>query len=228
MRLKFAMKPLPMGLALCGALVLLVVWLSHSAARIEGAPKPPAKRGLALQEAPSAEEGSRDSRFTSSPTQASPSARAPEPVGTPSAASKPLPKVGPPNGQWGHMSYLQGISAGLGEPGCQEAIRRTAAHLSIDAARVSEFQVAARQSVLEMEQALEARKKEVSTLAPAVGSSVLSEQERLSAERYAAARSKALDRLEGFLAQSPVHQEFRWSFDSWASMVANKTRGQDR
>jgi hypothetical protein len=126
------------------------------------------------------------------------------------------------------MSYLQGISAGQGEPGCQEAIRRTAAHLSIDAARVSEFEVAARQSVLEMEQALEARKKEVSTLPPAEGSSVLTEQERLSAERYAAARSKALDRLEGFLAQSPVHQEFRWSFDSWASMVANKTRGQDR
>ena len=126
------------------------------------------------------------------------------------------------------MRYLQGISAGQGEAGCQEAIRRTAAHLSIDATRVSDFEVAARQSILEMEQALEVRKRELSTTSTVEGSSVQSEQERLSQERYAAARSKALDRLKGFLAQSPVHLDFCWAFDSWASTVANKTRGDDR
>jgi hypothetical protein len=228
MRMRIAMKRMHTRLALGGALVLLIAWLSHSVSRIQGAPQPPATPVSAPQGAPSAEEGPKDSRFARSPGRALTSARAAEPIGTVSASPKPVPKVGPPRGLWDHMSYLQGISAGEGEPGCHEAIRRTAAHLSIDAARVSEFEVAARQSVLEMEQALEARKKELSTAPPAEGSSVPSEQERLSAERYSAARSKALDRLEGFLAQSPVHQEFRWSFDSWASMVANKTRGLDR
>jgi hypothetical protein len=136
--------------------------------------------------------------------------------------------MGPPGGHWDNMRYLQGISAGQGEAGGQEAIRRTAAHLLIDAARVSEFEAAARESVLEMEQALEVRKRELCTSKPAEGSSGLSEQERLSQERYRAARTKALDRLERFLAQSTVHQEFRWAFDSWASMVATKTRGENR
>jgi hypothetical protein len=228
MRTRIAMKPMPMGLALGGALVLLILWLSHSAASTQGTPKPAAKPVPGPMGAPSAPEGPRDSRFASNLGTASPSGSAAEPIQTPSASLLPVPKMGPPGGHWDHMSYLQGISAGQGEAGCQEAIRRTSAHLSIDATRVSDFQVAARQSVLEMEQALEVRKRELSTAPPAEGSSVLSEQDRLSEGRYAAARSKALDRLEGFLTQCPVHQEFRWAFDSWASMVANKTRGEDR
>jgi hypothetical protein len=221
MRMGIAKKRMPMGLALGGAVALLVLWLSHPAARIQETPKP-------LKEPPSAEEGPEDSRFPSTHVKASPSAGAAEPIGTPSVSLKPVPKVGPPGGHWDHLRYLQGISAGQGEAGCQEAIRRTAAYLSIDAARVSEFGAAARQAVLEMEQALEVRKAELSTSTPAGGSSVVGEQARRSEERYAGARAKALDRLESFLAQSTVHQEFRWAFDSWASMVANKTRGEDR
>jgi hypothetical protein len=95
----------------------------------------------------------------------------------------------------------------------------------IDPVQVAAFEVSAKQSVLEMERALERRRSELSSLPPAEGSSVLGEQERLSEERYARARSKALDRLERFLAQSTVHQEFRWAFDSWAATVAAKAWG---
>jgi hypothetical protein len=137
-------------------------------------------------------------------------------------------KSGPPGGRLDRLRYLQGISSGAGEAGGQEAIRRTAAHLSIDAARVSEFELAARQSVHEMEQALDVRKREVSASLPQGGSSGQSENERLSQERYAVARTKALERLDRFLVQNTVHQEFRWEFDSWASMVAQKARVLDR
>jgi hypothetical protein len=139
-----------------------------------------------------------------------------------------VPKVGPSGGRLDRLRYLEGISVGQGEAGGQEAIRRTAAHLSIDAARVSDFELAARQSVLEMERALDVRKRELSTALPQAGSSGPSDEERQSRERYAAARAKALERLDRFLAQNTVHQQFRWEFDSWASMVAQKARVLDR
>lgn len=215
--------------AITGALGLVVAWASHPTAKIQGNPRPSRKAAFPLEEAfPPPGEDSKDAHFVSAQGAVRLSPRPAEPIGTPSAPPQPVLRRGPQGGQWGHLNYLKGVSAGQGEAGRQEALHRTATYLSIDAARVSEFEDAARQSVIEMEQALDVRKGELSTPVPPGGSAVAGEQERLSQERYAAARSKALDRLERFLAQSTVHQEFRWSFDSWASMVANKTRGLDQ
>ena len=220
MKMKFAA-----GVALGGALVLLVLWFSYPAAGIEGTPGLPRKAVSSPNEAPPGGGRPQDARGSSSRGRASPWANGAAPTGTASAAQKPGPQAGPPGGRWDHLRYLQGIAAGQGEAGCREAIRRTAAHLSIDAAQTAAFEVSAKQSVLEMEQALERRRCDLSTLPPAGGSSDPSEQARRSEERYAAARAKALDRLERFLAQSTVHQEFRWAFDSWAATVAAKAWG---
>jgi len=214
--------------ALGGALVLLVLWTLHPAAGSPQTPRPSTPQEPAPGETPLAGRGTQESRFPGGQGPASPSARAAGSTGTPLASPPPGPRVGPPGGHLDRLRYLQGISGGQGEAGGQEAIRRTAAHLSIDAARVSEFEIAARESVLEMEQALDVRKRELSASLPGGGSSGPSEQERLSQERYAAARAKALERLDRFLAQNSVHQEFRWEFDSWASMVAQKARVLDR
>jgi len=224
MNMRFSVTHLPMGLALGGSSLLIVLWLSYPEASIQGTRSLPRKAVLPPKEAPPAGEGPQGARVLSRQGAAPPSANAAAPTGTRSASPIPLPQGGRPGGRWDHMPYLQGIAPGQGEAGCHEAIRRTAAHLSIDPAQAADFEISAKQSVLEMEQALERRKRELSTLPPAEGPSVPSEQERRSEERYAAARSKALGRLERFLAQNTVHQEFRWAFDSWASMVAVKVR----
>jgi hypothetical protein len=222
------MKRISMALIPVGALVFLVLWLLRPTDGIPEIPNPSTKPALASQEASMAQDSSKVAIHSSSGGPASSSAKAAEPKESPALSPQPKAKAGPPGGHLDRLRYLQGISGGQGEAAGQEAIRRTAVHLSIDPVRVSEFQAAARQSVLEMEQALDVRKRELSSSSHAPGGSVPSEQERLSQERYASARAKALERLERFLVQDPVHREFRWEFDSWASMVAQKAQVANR
>lgn len=228
MRMRIALTRMHAGVALGGTLVCLAFWVRYPTNLICGTPRPLSKSVSLLEGAPQPTEKPKDSLFPMSPGAAPTLASAAVPTGTPSAFPKPAPKVGPPGGRWDYMKYLEDIPSDQGEAGRQEAIRRTAAHLSIDAALAPEFEEAAQQSVLEMEQALEVRKGDLSSLPPAERTSTQSEPERQSEERYAAARVKALERLEKFLAQSPVQQEFRWAFDSWASTVASKTRVEGR
>jgi hypothetical protein len=111
----------------------------------------------------------------------------------------------------------------LGEAGREEAIRRTAEHLSIEPQLRVAFEVMARQSALEMEQAMAVRGVEVSALG-VVSPSVRNELV-VSTQRYAAARQGALDRIEPYLGQTPACQDFRQEFDSWAGLVAAKAQG---
>jgi hypothetical protein len=143
-------------------------------------------------------------------------------------SSKTAPLPGPPGGAWDHLAYLKRVPPGRGEAGCREAIRLTADRLRIQPARQAEFEQAARQSVFEMEQALVRRDQDLSSLAPVEGIAVPDVSQTLSEQRYLEARSKALERLEPFLTRSPAHQDFRWAFDSWASMVASKARIETR
>jgi hypothetical protein len=106
------------------------------------------------------------------------------------------------------------------------AIQKTADHLSIEAGLRTTFQAAARQSVLDMEQARALRSREVSALG--VVSTSVGEEFRRSTERYAAAREGALGRVEPYLGQSPASQEFRQEFDAWAGLVAAKGQGANR
>lgn len=104
--------------------------------------------------------------------------------------------------------------------GREAALRKTAEHLSIDPASRPAFFDAARQSVLDMEQARALRSREVSALgvvSPSVGNEL-----RSSTERYAAAREGALGRVEPYLGQSPASQNFRLEFDAWAALVVSK------
>jgi hypothetical protein len=110
--------------------------------------------------------------------------------------------------------------------GREAAIRKTAEHLSIEEGASSAFLDAARQSVLDMEQARVLRSREVSALgviSPAVGNEL-----RSSGERYSSARQAALGRVEPYLGQSPSCQEFRQQFDSWAALVESKGQGPRR
>jgi hypothetical protein len=127
------------------------------------------------------------------------------------------------------MGYLDAVAPGQGEATLQEAIRRTAHQLEVEPDSRAAFEEAARESVLEMEQALAVRERELACLVPR-GDGRLEESEasRRSAERYAAARERALLRIEKFLGEGPNPQAFRWGFDSWASLVAAKARGAGR
>jgi hypothetical protein len=126
----------------------------------------------------------------------------------------------------GPWEVLKEIPSGLGDMGREAAIRKTADHLLIEAGAREAFQAAARQSVLDMEQARALRSREVSALgvvSPSVG-----DEFRRSTERYAAAREGALGRLEPYLSQTPASQEFRQEFDSWMGLVAAKGQGANR
>jgi hypothetical protein len=114
----------------------------------------------------------------------------------------------------------------MGDMGRDAAIHKTADHLSIEVGSRTAFQAAARQSVLDMEQARVLRCREVSALgmvSPSVG-----DEFRRSIERYAAAREGALGRIEPYLGQTPACQEFRQDFDSWAGLVAVKAEVRNR
>ncbi|HVR83593.1 MAG TPA: hypothetical protein VMU54_04730 [Planctomycetota bacterium] len=114
----------------------------------------------------------------------------------------------------------------MGDMGREAAIRTTADHLSIEAGSRPAFLAAARQSVLDMDEARALRSREVSALgvvSPAVGVEF-----RRSTERYAAAREGALGRIEPYLGQTPACQSFRQDFDSWAGLVAAMAQGRNR
>lgn len=224
MWMNVAVKRTHVAAVAAGALVLVFLWAVHPAAKIGGPPSAPRRAVTLPAEAPAAGAEPRPSVSPSIPGAATPSEKPAERTPLAAASTPAMPKVGPPGGRWDHMRFLDAVHAGQGEAGRQEAIRLTATRLSIDAGRISEFEEAARQSVLEMQQALELRERELATLPPAQVASSQSEPERQSEERYAAARAKALERLEKFLAQNTAHQEFRWEFDSWASLVAKKAR----
>jgi hypothetical protein len=103
----------------------------------------------------------------------------------------------------------------------REAIRATAEYLSIPPASLLAFEEAARQSVLELEMALAARKEELAGLAQEGLSPAEANDTRLMAmARYAAARRKALDRLQPFLYGCTNAKEFQWGFDSWVATVS--------
>jgi hypothetical protein len=220
------MKRVHMSLALGSVAVLLAFWVVRPGARSWEAESPKASRSAPAPLRP--EEKLSTSVSASVPHRAPPPAPSVESPGS----SPPAPQVSQassPAGHWGHWGYLEGIAWGSSELGRLEAIRTTAAYLSIESGSLLAFEDAAWQSIQELEQALAVREQELATLEPAgVSPSVQSESGRQSEGRYAAVRQKALERMERFLCQTPVHQEFRWGFDSWASMVSAKARGIDR
>lgn len=213
------MKRFQRWLALGTGAMILAIWAMHPRAAIQEL----SRHSRAPRSAP--ELPAPPVACAGRPLQVGPDAKVPEssPSLDPDREARTRNRKAPLEGALGardSWEFLRGIPPGVGEMGREAALRKTAEHLSIDPASRPAFFDAARQSVLDMEQARALRSREVSALgvvSPSVGNEL-----RSSTERYAAAREGALGRVEPYLGQSPASQNFRLEFDAWAALVVSK------
>lgn len=219
------MRRMPFAVACGGLAGLLVLWAAYPNPGRSDRPHPSSRSEAGVPVAPVR---NRAEPLLAIPLPSIPPSATPAdgPKSSPMAA--PAPREGASPGSWDHLSFLSGVSSGSGQS-LQEAVRATAVYLSVESGSLMAFEEAARRSAVEMQQALARREQDLATLGPGeVYPSVPSEACRRSEERYAAARLRALQRLEPYLDETPCHREFRWAFDSWAGMVSAKAWGNSR
>jgi hypothetical protein len=208
------MKKLHISVALVTFAGLLALWAARARTGISQAPRAPQSQRSGLEPVP---EMILPSMPVSVPALGTSSVHPVEKsTASPDSEAQAIPSAK-------LQKRISAIKQDFGDPGeaKREAIRATAEYLSIQPASLLAFEEAARQSVLELEMALAARKGDLAGLAPkGLSPPEASNTRRLAEARYAATRRNALDRLQPFLSGCTNAQEFQWGFDSWAATVS--------
>ena len=203
------MKKLHLGLLVAGLMVLLVLWPKGPRGVSTDRPKKPDRSRKA--EAPLEENPLLESKRIdpSEKFQAHDSMRASRRTAS--------------SGLWNWLSKEKRSASGDSE---REAIRATAKYLALEPSSLTAFEAIARQSIQDLDLALAIRQQELLMPIPqGMTRKAQVEMSRQSVARFNDARRRALERMEPYLNQTSIHQEFRGEFDTWAATLSMMGRG---